>query len=306
MEIPVRLRYLVPLILACFSAHAGDFATRYSAKLSELDKKHSASVCVARDTLRDWLPQATIPDRAAMFRAFLDFTGETARKSFDDFSSAVTMPIYEKASSLLKARGWKIGQSMASLLRSDPDIHRAIGPWLDCGFGVYMSEGIFYIGADITAIEPFVPLLPSDLKAWVNFIQHEGGFSDPVADDGLILLSWRELADRLHRWEDFLRTHPTLIAEVGPEIHQMALFLLRGLDNSPIRLSQSDQLDPEVLAAWRRFASSPNPSRYTPTMRRLLALLDANGGRLTPEAEALTNWVVEEREADIRAIPKDQ
>ena len=172
-------------------------------------------------------------------------------------------------------------------------MHRAIGEWLDCGFGIYESEGNFYIGADATRLTSLARYLPADLKAWVHFIQHEGGFADPVEDDNQLHVSWAELRDHLHRWEQFLQGHPSLKPEVGHEVERLAWFFFLGLNNSPI-LGDNGRMDPEVLAAWRRFARNPAPSRYTATMRRLLKLLDANDHALTPEALALKEWVAQE------------
>ncbi len=203
-----------------------------------------------------------------MLRTFLKFNGEVAEKSRDDFGKAIT-PVYEKAAEVLNNNHWKSG-SASLYLRGDTEIQKAIEPWLACGFGIYMSEGIFYPGADIATVEQIAPMLPSDLRAWVNFLKHEGGFDDVVEDDDGLRLSWQELADRLHRWENFLRTHPSLGEEIRPEVHRMAWFFFFGLNNSPLHDFDSDRIDPEVLAAWRRFADDPRPSRYTPTMRKLL------------------------------------
>jgi hypothetical protein len=279
-------------------AHAGEFDARYSAKLSGLDQKRPESVCEARDTLRTLLPKASTADRASMFRAFLNFNGTVANNSMDDFSAAI-MPANDRAFEILSSEHWKSGSASASL-RSDPQVRKAIQPWLDCGFGIYQSEGFLYIGVDIATVEQFAPMLPADLRAWVNFLSRQSGFADSVEEDAGLILSWRELGDRLHRWENFLRAHPSLVEEMRPEIHRMAWFFFCGLDNSPLTEFGSDRIDPEVLSAWRRFATDPSPSRYTPAVRKAVAILDANGHKLVPEIKALTQWVEQERKDDFR------
>jgi len=199
----------------------------------------------------------------------------------------------------LNNKHWKSG-SASFYLRGDPQVRKAIAPWLECGFGIYMSEGIFYLGADIATLNQIAPLLPPDLRAWVTFLKQEGGFGDVVEEDDGLRLSWQELADRLHRWENFLRTHPSLDEEIRPEVHRMAWFFFFGLNNSPLRAFDSDRIDPEVLSAWRRFANDTSTSRYTPTIRKLLGLLDANDYKLVPDIEALTQWIETERKDDIR------
>ena len=233
-----------------------------------------------------------------MFLTFLKFNVAVAEKSSDGFGEAMT-PVYDKASEVLKNNHWKSG-SASSYLRGDPQVRKALGPWLDCGFGIYMSEGIFYSGADIATAEQLAPMLPPDLRAWVNFLKREGGFDDVVAEDNGLRLSWQELADRLHRWEKFLRAHPSLDEEIRPEVRRMALVFFFGLNNTPLQNFGSDRIDAEVLSAWRRFANDPSPSRYAPTMRKLLSLLEANDYKLVPDTKALTQWIETERKADIR------
>jgi hypothetical protein len=291
-------RHFIVLFILSITAQAGEFDARYSAKLSQLDQNRPDSVCKALDMLRIFLPKSPSADRANMFRTFLKFNGAVAEKTRDEFGAAIT-PVYERAAGVLNDKHWQSG-SASSYLHDDLQVRKAIGPWLECGFGIYMSEGIFYPGADIATAEQIAPMLPKDLRAWVNFLKNEGGFDDVVEDDDGLHLSWQKLADRLHRWENFLRTHPSLNEEIGPEIHRMAWFFFFGLNNSPLRDFDSDRIDPEVLAAWRRFADDLNPSRYTPTMRKVLALLDANGYKLVPDVDVLTRWIKEERKADIR------
>ncbi len=233
-----------------------------------------------------------------MFRTFLKFNSAVAEKSRDDFDARIT-PVFDKAYEVLNNNHWKSG-SASFYLRGDPQVRKAIGPWLECGFGIYTTEGTFYPGADIAEMGQIAPMLPPDPRAWVSFLEHEGGFDDVVEDDAGLRLSWQELADRLHRWENFLRTHPSLSEEIRPEVHRMAWFFFFGLDNSPLHDFDSGRIDPEVLSAWRRFAKDPSPSRYTPTMRKLLALLDANDYNLVPDTKALTQWIETERKADIR------
>jgi hypothetical protein len=288
---------LAALFLLGVAAHAGEFDARYSARLSVLDLKRPDSVCKARDMLRTFLPQSSSADRASMLRKFLKFNGAVAEKSRDDFGEAMA-PVYDKASEVLNNNHWKSG-SASIYLRSDPEVRKAITPWLECGFGIYISEGIFHSGADIATVEEISPLLPPDLREWVNFLKREGGFDDVVEDDNRLRLSWQELADRLHRWEDFLLTHPSLDEEIRLEVHRMAWFFFFGLNNTPLRNFGSDQIDPEVLSAWRRFAKDPSPSRYTATMRKLLNLLDTNDYKLGPDAKALTQWIETERKRDI-------
>lgn len=105
---------------------------------------------------------------------------------------------------------------------------------------------------------------------------------------------------RIGYMENFLGTHPSLEEELRPEVHRLAFFFFLGIDNSPIHGSASDRINPEVLTAWRRFANDSSPSRYTSTVRKLLAILKAKKGTLGPDTEALTQWIKSESNQDAR------
>ena len=279
------------------TARADELATRYSATLTDLDQKRPESVCAARDLLRALLPQSPPADRASIFRAFVKFNLAVAENGGERFDAAIA-PVSEEAFTILGNAHWKSG-SASDYLRRNARARRALGPWLECGFGVYVSEGAFYAGLDVASLEQFAPMLPADLRAWLSFLKQEGGFDD-IVEDASLRLSWQDLADRLHRWEDFLRAHPSLDDELRPEVHHMACILFFGLDNSSLVDAETNQVYPEVLSAWQRFARDPRPSRYVGTMRKLLAMVEGSGNRLVPESRALTEWVDTEWKQDVR------
>ena len=280
------------MLLVCAGAQAGEFAERYGARLAELDKARPESVCEARDQLRAWLPKAGSADRATMFRAFLKFNRDSAVENYVGFSNALS-PVRDRMDQILERQGWRANTSASPLLRGDAEVHRSIGVWLDCGFGIYQSEGNFNLGPDVATLREFAAQVGGDLGAWIHFLEHEGGFADPVEEDFGLRITWQELGNRLHRWETFLRGHPSLNPEAGHEVRRLAWMFFFGMDNATI-FGDDGRMDSAVLAAWRRFTRNPAPSRYTATMLRLLKVLDANDHALTPEALAMKEWIAQE------------
>jgi len=97
----------------------------------------------------------------------------------------------------------------------------------------------------------FAPQLPADLGAYVRFLSHED--AETIGADAALNLTWRQLGDRLLRWEDFARSHPQLKeidSEVKPHILNLADLFLFGTDNTQT-YDQESLIKPDLIAAWR-------------------------------------------------------
>ena len=64
--------------------------------------------------------------------------------------------------------------SASDYLRGNPRVGRAIGPWLKCGFGLYMSE--VFLRRPRRRYLRIAPMLPPDLRAWFRFLKKEAWF----------------------------------------------------------------------------------------------------------------------------------
>jgi hypothetical protein len=281
---------LLILLITSTGLQAGAYADRYATALEKLDTTDPRSACTARTALRETLPKADNADRTAMFRKFVSFFGSVDRGTIDKSEEAIAK-VYERMDDVLTKSNWKGGSSTAAAtLRKDPEIYQALAPWLDCGFGVAASEGNFYTDLDYASLLEFSATLPPDVKAWVRFLVREKQLNPVITEDGALVITWQQLGARLHRWEDFVRLHPTLDPEVSPEIHFLAGVFFIGIDNSQIE-GDDGRIDPEVLVAWRSFANSPSQSDHTKLMRRILPVLEKNNYRITPEIRSMTGWV---------------
>lgn len=296
--IDVSPNLLVVFLLACTGLHAGVYADRYSARLDQLDISNPESVCTARTALHEELPNAPDADRTAMFRSFVSFFGRVNRATSRQFYQAIN-PLNKHLSDILKNWGFNLTAALPAI-KADTEVHRALGAWFDCGFLLQQSEGIYDTGLDSASLVEFAPELSPDMSAWVIFRDQEDHIHRVIAGDASLAISWQELADRLQRWEEFLRQHPADAPESEPEIHFMAYIFFLGLANTPIT-TDNGRLDPEVLAAWRRFADRNPQSEYVSLIRMLTPALEKDGFRWTPSEDAMVAWVAKQREADVHA-----
>ncbi|MEP7367971.1 MAG: hypothetical protein ABI972_32305 [Acidobacteriota bacterium] len=219
-----------------------------------------------------------------MFRLFRSLYLDVVGGSTTRFEEAVA-PVIAQIEQLKPTGLWNAAGDIA-LLSAQPEIHRAIGPWLDCGFAIQTEEGMWFPVAGSVVMMEFVPRLPAALGAYVRFRAHED--AEVVAGDAALGLTWRQLAERLLRWEDFGRLHsqmPEVKFEVKPEIDNLSGMFLFGLDNTPTYIAE--KIDPGLIAVWRWFAARSPRSKFTPLIREMLHALAHNSDKLTEQDHAL-------------------
>lgn len=278
------------LLAVCGALWGQSAAVQYSDALGRLDTTDPASACRARSLLRESMPKAPMAERAAMFRAMLGFYEQVGIYSGKRFDQAFGVVLDRALQQIGPYPAWTVASPAPG---GDSEIRRAVEPWIKCGYLVrYAGEGSFGVVTDVSVAAEFSRLLPSDLRAWVELAGRDDALADGILHDATLMISWDALATRLRRWESLLRMHPSLEPEMGYGISRMAGVLFTGVDNS--RIAENGVIEPEVLAAWRRYASDPAPSKYLPTARKLIRMAEANKGRMTPEMESAGDWIREE------------
>ena len=301
------LRSIATLALLCASANAGQPADRYAARLKSLDTTRPESACTARDLLRQQLRliRPASPDSVEMFRAFVQLSRKVEWDSVPGFRDAV-QPVANRIDEVLTATGDR-SRSVSGILRDDPAIDKAIGPWLECGASIVNGEGYWGNLFDPASQLEFGPFLPAPLQAWIKFDVAE---DQNIVEDAGLIISWSQLAEKLKRWEDFARAYPDLketVSDVKPFVLSCASVLFLGLDNSHIADMHpgdaSAAIDPEVLAAWQWFAQADPKSRYAATAHGLLVRLKQNDNRLTLGDLDSLGWIYRE-DMDDRKLRK--
>ena len=265
------------LRLACLSSMcaagllAAEPADRYRSELEKLDATRPESVCVARTALRQSMPKAGIADRAAMFRAFREFYLGAVQSSASRFEE-VMRPF----------------NAQLEDLKRRPEVRRAAVPWSDCGFAFDEEEGTLFPEQNSATLLDFVPQLPADLAQYVRFRARE--LAENLGGDATLALSWEQLRERLARWEDFARRHPTMPetpSELDPAIRNLADSLFFGEDNTWTFDLQSGRIKADVVAAWNRLATLNRTSRYQALAAEMVVRLRKDDGKITADDRAL-------------------
>lgn len=250
---------------------AGVQADGYRGEIEKLDATRPESVCQARTALRQRMPKADIVDRAAMFRAFREFYLRTMQSSTARFADAIR-PFHAELEDL----------------KRKPEVRQVTAPWSVCGFTFDESEGELYPEQDSATFAEFLPQLPADLAEYTRFRARE--LAQKVGGDATLALSWEQLRERLARWEDFSRRHPSMPetpSELAPAIRNLADSLFFGEDNTWTFDLQNGRINGDVVAAWRRLAALNRMSHYQALAAEMVVRLKKHDGRITEDERAL-------------------
>ncbi len=110
-------------------------------------------------------------------------------------------------------------------------------------------------------------------------------------NDGVLLISWEQLAQRIHLWENFVIIHPGfyLNDEIQNELVLYVRIFLMGLNNTPIGINDSydrkkDKMRMEIRDSIKKFISENKESRFHDLMNGYYKILNDNDFKLVDEA----------------------
>ncbi|QKJ29340.1 hypothetical protein HQ865_06075 [Mucilaginibacter mali] len=122
-----------------------------------------------------------------------------------------------------------------------------------CGIGIFQTEGNCYL--DVLPdyfYTNFKNRVSAGVKEYLNIrrVELAQGFSE----DAGLLISYRQLYQRVKRWEKYMKTYPTSVYRNEAENYYTTYLetLLTGMDNSPVFEGFSETLSPEVKAIYEQ------------------------------------------------------
>lgn len=121
--------------------------------------------------------------------------------------------------------------------------------------------------------------------------QREQAFSD-----GGIILPLETMVERAIFWEKFNRENPLfpLKDETRESEKWMRMVMVNGADNTPVFDYETKKVNAEFEKAWNMLLSKYPGTQLAKTVGEMKALIQAEGGQLTPKVEAFRNKVAEE------------
>lgn len=248
----MKFRFLAFLILI----HCGSKPVRESALTPEQDISQSISLPTYLDSLQHlaYTPASSL-HALEIFRDHFDKQDPDQNdKAFNTYLEYQAVLIDSLNSQLVRRPDY---EKIGSLIWADASLHEPEGLQYEnqinqFGLVLKSTEGFIYIDRSTDPIRAFFfnHLSPAT-KEFYN--QFETETNQELAEDGMLLISPKELAVRLAFWETFLVKYPNhLFAEFAKNNTKDYLrYLMEGMDNTPAFDFETKKMYPEFLEAYQ-------------------------------------------------------
>jgi hypothetical protein len=160
----------------------------------------------------------------------------------------------------------------------EEDLKAAIIKAKDEGFKVEVLEGDLYLEPlPKYLIEIYGDYLSEHAKEYLNLKNFE--IESRMADEGFLLITWDELADRIVCWEKFITKYPDS-KEAQQALNEFfapyLYFYINGMDNTQVYDSVTGILSDEVKTSYRYFINEYEGSESQKVILELYNMLEEN------------------------------
>ncbi|MFA6472233.1 MAG: M56 family metallopeptidase, partial [Candidatus Latescibacterota bacterium] len=276
----------------------------YQSYLKTLDAADRKSVPAARDEFLKQFSKAPGETTAEGYRAFRKFYQDVVDKCGRKYFWPVAEPIY-KGVYYRKEYQEVLNEIMSynhvvtdDLLNKDPievmnekgtgfisalkmKYKGAVDELIDfrkCGMKFSWGEGHWYLAEDAAFLAGIAARRGGkELQEYEQFLAEEG--NKRLGQDGVMLATADELRQKIIRYENFAKKHPTLPetkSVVEPELTYHLIFpYIRGFEYPPERpkSSQKPKIKPEYIKSYEKFLKENKDSDYYPLIKDVYNIL---------------------------------
>ena len=154
------------------------------------------------------------------------------------------------------------------------------------GFELAQGEGMVFPVVDWNRLQAFfgAKVTPA-MKVYLDQEVKEG--DQPAWDDGGIIISLEELADRAAFWEKFNRENPhfALTEETKESERWTRLVLVSGADNTPIYNSENQDITNDYKSVWAYIQQKYPGTKLAGSTKEIADLCAAEGWKRTKKVE---------------------
>ena len=154
------------------------------------------------------------------------------------------------------------------------------------GFSLAMGEGMIFPVVDWRRLRDFfAPRASPGMKSYID--QELIEETEQVWDDGGIIVSLEDLADRAVFWEKFSNEHPyfPLIGQVKESARWMRLVLVNGADNTPSFNYEDQSIAPDFRKVWAYITQKYPGTELAKVCEEISGLCAAEGWKRTKKVE---------------------
>ena len=173
---------------------------------------------------------------------------------------------------------------------ADGAIKDLMARYLDMGYSVYMSEGMYYLDPSPRfLLGNFKTSISDGLYDYLSYRAEE--VERHTYSDAAVMISWDELGKRMNDWEKFMDKYPDsdYFSEAESMYNMYRFTFLVGANNTPAYEYPTEILDPELLEAYRNYVSRFPDSSMTPVIEDLMVLLEEESYKKTEKIMEFIN-----------------
>lgn len=161
----------------------------------------------------------------------------------------------------------------------DPDVLALVRSVTEGGYKLDAAEGYVFPVVDYAALRDLAGGASPAVRDYLTLMAYES--EDRWARDAALVISRDELGRRLLAAEDYIRSYPD--APELPKVKERYLIYLRaylfGLDNTP-NYDEDYKFRSDIRSGMEKFIAEHPDSAAAALSKRLLGMVDANGGAL--------------------------
>lgn len=154
------------------------------------------------------------------------------------------------------------------------------------GFSLAQGEGMIFPVVDWRRLHDyFGPKVSPGMKSYIG--QELIEETEQVWDDGGIIVSLEDLADRAVFWEKFTNEHPyfPLVGEARESARWMRLVLVNGADNTPTFNYEDQSIAPDFRKVWTYITQKYPGTELAKVCEEISGLCAAEGWKRTKKVE---------------------
>lgn len=167
----------------------------------------------------------------------------------------------------------------------DADLEALLTEIINGGYMIINLEGVFTIVQDYRILEKYVGYLPNDIKDYIYLKADESKDLQNLKTGET--LSFKQIKDRIMKYEDYIKTYPDTIKEYAVSKEHMHLLhsYLFGYGGMPAFDYTTNKINDELLQSYKEFVSMNSNSETAKIIEGYLEVLERNNNTLCEEVE---------------------
>lgn len=240
----------------------------------------SSSPVIVAEFMDEKMPNVSKENASLMIHEFeqiqFDYLPILEEKYFEDKVQEVIQSDYH---SLVKS------EQSQDQMEEDGELSELIAETLDGGYKIEMAEGMYFPIINYSFYEKYSSYAAVDYVDYINLMSTES--NEVPAKDAALVIDWGELIERAVTQEQFMNDYPESdqVEKVSELYDNYLIFLLYGLNNTPLFEYETDQINEEAKQSYEAAIQANDESETIKIVEDFLQLIEENDGKLTDEVE---------------------